>query len=46
MWLQGKQARLGRAVGRGVERLQKSAAKTMRKSKRKLPKLLSWERTN
>ena len=43
---QGKRARLGRAVKCEVEKLQYSAAKTMRKGKRKLPKLLSWSRTN
>jgi hypothetical protein len=44
--LQGKNARLQRDASSNVRKLTKMAAQTISESKRKLPKILLWGRTN
>ncbi|KAK9909952.1 hypothetical protein WJX75_009980 [Coccomyxa subellipsoidea] len=44
--VQGKQARVQREAAGNLRKLTKMAAQTIRESKRKLPKVLLWGRTN
>ncbi len=44
--LQGKRARMQKQAANNLDDISKLASKTMRDSKRKLPKILSWSRTN
>jgi hypothetical protein len=44
--LQGKNARMQREAASNVRKLTKIAAQTITESKRKLPKVLMWGRTN
>ncbi len=44
--LQGKKARMQKQAASDLEDISELASKTMRDSKRKLPKILSWSRTN
>lgn len=46
MLLQGKKARMQKQAVSNIDDISKLATKTMRDSKRKLPKLPSWSRTN
>lgn len=43
---QGKRARMQREASGNLRKLTKMAAQTIRESKRKLPKVLLWGRTN
>ena len=44
--LQGKKARMQKQAASNLDDISSLATKTMRDSKRKLPKILSWSRTN
>jgi hypothetical protein len=43
---QGKKARMQREASGELRKLSKVAAQTLRESKRRMPKVLSWGRTN
>ena len=43
---QGKKARMQREAAGNLRDLSKMAAQTLRESKRRMPKVLSWGRTN
>lgn len=44
--LQGKKARMQKQAASDLDDISQLATKTMRDGKRKLPKILSWSRTN
>ncbi len=44
--LQGKKARMQKQAASNLDDISDLATKTMRDGKRKLPKILSWSRTN
>ena len=44
--LQGKKARMQKQAVSNLDDISNLATKTMRDGKRKLPKILSWSRTN
>ena len=43
---QGKKARMEREAAGNLRSLSKMAAQTLRESKRRMPKVISWGRTN